>query len=871
MKKRLTHGLLIAAVAVLAALTALTLPAAAETRVLTVKLTTGEIITVTVDAPPGTPASEIQLPADIGPVEWVSAQDTVTETTPAPPLPPATTPTTPTAPTTPTTPVAPPSTTPLPLPRTPRLAPAPKPGGGVKLPPAPRAGKEQQAGGDDKRIVEPPPTLKSQPPREGKSHGGGARAERPSLRNPDGSPAPSNPSFFEALPGPSVAQGVPNFVIRKFRVPLFLLPIYQAAGIEYGVRWEVLAAINEIETDYGRNLNVSSAGALGWMQFMPSSWEAYGVDANKDGRKDPYNPVDAIFAAARYLKAANYENDVRGAIFAYNHADWYVDSVMLRARLISGVPADLVGSLTGLTEGRFPVAARARYADDLAEQEAIKRVKVGENAANVVESDDDRRSLEIYAQKGSPVVATNDGEIKAVGNDKRLGNYIVLQDVYGNRYTYSGLGEVSEHYPVLKEDAIDVRALKANGDDLDSKASGDDSDPKPDDAASAGRQPVSGDDSEPAAGGEGDDAEGEGDGGEQGSEADAEAIDVAASLPVKERLFAHPDMPGARESGGLEQVLDAKAREDGEFETYRNYFSRPFGADAKDVRLRRLEVGAHVIGGTILGRVGKVDSDKASHVDFAIRPAGKGAPTIDPKPILDGWKLLEATAVYRAAGKNVLYGDDAKAGGLSIGQILLLPKPLLERRVLSDERIEIYESGRQDIQSGQIDRRVLATLAYLAESGLRPTVTSLKAGHGYLTASGNVSEHSSGNAVDVAAINGIPILGHQEPGGVTDQAVRRLMQLQGTVSPHQIISLLDYGQNTLAMGDHGDHIHVGFQPLFGTNSKLGRQALAVLEPGQWSDLIARLREIDNPVVPTEPSKYSLPADDKPASDAHDGE
>ena len=114
----------------------------------------------------------------------------------------------------------------------------------------------------------------------------------------------SNPGFVDALPGPSTATGVPNFIIRKFRVPPFLLPIYQAAGIEYGIRWEILAAINEIETDYGRNLNVSSAGALGWMQFMPPTWAAYGVDANKDGRKDPYNPVDAIFAAARYLKAA---------------------------------------------------------------------------------------------------------------------------------------------------------------------------------------------------------------------------------------------------------------------------------------------------------------------------------------------------------------------------------------------------------------------------------------------------------------------------------------------------------------------------------------------------------------------------------------
>ncbi len=830
MKKRLWHTLLCAGVVLTAALTAFTLPATAETRVLTVKLLSGEIVTVTVDVAPGTPVSEIPLPPDLGPVEWVAPQET-TPTTPAPP--PATTPSVPTTPTTPTTPklpASPPPTTPT-VPDIQDLEPAPAPGGG----------RRQKAGGDDRKTLAPPTRRKSQPLAEGRSERGGARAERPELRNPDGSPAPSNPSFFEALPGPSVAQGVPNFVIEKFRVPLFLLPIYQAAGIEYGVRWEVLAAINEIETDYGRNLNVSSAGALGWMQFIPSSWRAYGVDANKDGRKDPYNPVDAIFAAARYLKAAGYEQDVRRAIFAYNHADWYVDSVMLRARLISGVPADLVGSLTGLTEGRFPVAARARYADDLAEAEAVKRVRAGENAANVVESQADRRSLEIFAQKGSPVVATNDGVIKKVGESDRLGNYVVLQDVYGNRYTYSGLGEIADYYPVLKEDATDVRALKANGDELD---------PKPSRAASAGRQPATDSAEEP--------------------KPESDEPQLAASLPVKERLFAHPSMPGARESGGLEQTLSAKARKDGDFETYRNYFSRPFGADAKDVRLRSLKVGARVIGGTILGRIGKVDADKAAHLDFAIRPAGKGAPTIDPKPILDGWKLLEATAIYRAAGKNVLYGRDAKAGGLSIGQILLLPKPLLEKRVLADERIDVYDAGRQDIESGQVDRRVLATLAYLADSGLRPTVTSLKAGHGYLTASGNVSEHSSGNAVDIAMINGVPILGHQEPGGVTDQAVRRLMRLQGTMSPHQIISLLDLGQNTLAMSDHGDHIHVGFRPLFGSNRKLGQQALAVLKPGQWSDLIARLREIDNPVVPTEPSKYSLPAG-KRASDAHDGE
>ena len=327
-------------------------------------------------------------------------------------------------------------------------------------------------------------------------------------------------------------------------------------------------------------------------------------------------------------------------------------------------------------------------------------------------------------------------------------------------------------------------------------------------------------------------------------------------------------MPSAREAGGLDQLLEAKARREGGFETYKNYFARPFDAKAENVELRQLRKGSHVIGGTVLGRVGRPEEGQGAHLDFAIRPAGKGAPQIDPKPILDGWKLLEATAIYRASGRNVLYGEGAD--GMSIGQILLLPKPLLEKRVLSDERIEVYDCGRSDIRSGQVDRRVLATLAYLADSGLRPTVTSLKCGHGFFTSSGNVSHHSSGNAVDIAAINGTPIIGHQEPGGVTEQAVRRLMRLQGTVQPDQIISLLDLGGQTFSMGDHDDHIHVGFAPLFGNNSKLGKQALAVLKPGQWSDLLSQLKKIENPVVPTKPSKYAIPAP-KRSSDAHTGE
>ena len=199
-------------------------------------------------------------------------------------------------------------------------------------------------------------------------------------------------------------------------------------------------------------------------------------------------------------------------------------------------------------------------------------------------------------------------------------------------------------------------------------------------------------------------------------------------------------------------------------------------------------------------------------------------------------------------------------------------KEALSRHVLANPRIDIYSCGARDIRSGAIDRRVLATLEFLAASGLKPTVTSMKCGHGFLTSSGNVSQHSSGNAVDIAMVNGIPIIGHQGKGSITDLTIQRLLTLQGTMKPDQIISLMTFegADNTLAMGDHADHIHIGWKPLYGANSKASKQVNAVLKPKQWIKLIDRLKEIDNPEVNLQPSKYAVKVV-RPASDAHAGE
>jgi hypothetical protein len=116
-----------------------------------------------------------------------------------------------------------------------------------------------------------------------------------------------------------------------------LVALYRAAGYRYGVDWRILAAINRVETNYGSNTSTSSAGAVGWMQFLPSTWRRWGVDASGDGVADPMNPADAIYSAARYLQAAGIQKDVRRGLWAYNPLASYVNMVL---SIASRLPAN---------------------------------------------------------------------------------------------------------------------------------------------------------------------------------------------------------------------------------------------------------------------------------------------------------------------------------------------------------------------------------------------------------------------------------------------------------------------------------------------------------------------------------------------------
>jgi hypothetical protein len=652
-------------------------------------------------------------------------------------------------------------------------------------------------------------------------------------------PTASNPTFSLALPGPA-RIGVPNFFVDNFRIPPFLLPIHQAAAIECAVPWQVLAAINEIETDYGRNLSISSAGAVGWMQFMPSTWKSWGVDANGDGVADPYNPVDAIFSAARYLNAAGAAKNLGPAIFAYNHANWYVQSVLLRAQLIGGMPTQLIGALTGLVQGHFPVAAPATYADDHVERLATRRVNNAANAAIPITSRPGSTGVSIFAAQGSPVIAVNDGKIVKIGQNEQWGRFIQLQDQTGNVYTYAHLGEIPKTYPVPKPVRITAAEI---GRELSAKPA-----PKPTGPATAGQQvqisalttskvlkPTTA--PKPAA-----------------KPAAPAPVTVSAPAPaVKERLFAHPSRPASYAAGGSQQVRVEHAQ----ISSFRNYFSSTFHLGRNHYTLKLLNPGAIVVAGTILGRIARPTATIAPHVLFMIQPVGKNAPQIDPKPILDGWKLLEATAVYRAAGNDPFFGPGAK--NPSVGQLLLFSKEQLQQRVLSDPHVQIYACGRRDIQAGTIDRRILGTIEFLAASGLDPTVSGLACGAQVAATSGTDAAGATGSSMDISGINGIPVQGHQGAGSITDIAIRRLLTLQGTFRPDQVISLMSYkGQNnTLALPDHADRIQVEFPPLYGTNKKLSDQTKSILRPHQWIQLIHRIGQIPEPVVPAVPSNYAV--------------
>jgi hypothetical protein len=669
--------------------------------------------------------------------------------------------------------------------------------------------------------------------------GKGKTTGKNSTGHAPGAPAPPPSSLTPPLPGAlgEAIGGIPDFFIESFRVPPFLLPIYQAAGTAYDIPWQVLAAINEVETDYGRDLSVSSAGAEGWMQFLPSSWAQYGVDATGAGYEDPYNPADAIFAAARYLAAAGGSQRIRAAIYAYNHSEAYVEAVMLRAQLLGGTPPELLSAISGLTESRFPVHAEAHFSDGFPAAPGAP----GKTLAGTV----------IYAQAGAPVIAVQDGEITAVGESPTLGRYVSLRDAYGNTYTYAQLGSVAPLYPVLEprvDTAVSARIAHPSSD-------GAGVGPTPSAPASAGVQPHS-----PLS---------------QAAVTTGLAMGAASSLETP----PPPKPPTPPSAPPTPPASDAGAP------------PHQFREGSNEVYLNPLRPGVQVLAGTVLGHVGAGEEEDATsspaagqtssspssgqagtpssaaglatgtsegHMLFQIRPAGAGAPLIDPKPILDGWVRLEETSVFRAKGENPFLATSP-----TVGQVLLASKPQLEQLLLRDPGVHLPTCERGAVRAGEVDRRVLAALEFLSVSGLGPTVSAAGCAHAASApTTGNAIGAAAGDSVDISAIDGTPVAGHEGAGSVTDIAVRRLLRLQGTMKPAQIVSANSYpgSDNTLTLpGDHG-LIHIAFASAGAarTGARAANVSSSPLTPAQWLQLISQIGEIPEPNVSGTPSAAAIP-------------
>ena len=511
-----------------------------------------------------------------------------------------------------------------------------------------------------------------------------------------------------------------------YRIPLFLLPIYKAAAVQYGVPWQILAAVNEIETNYGSDLSVSSAGAVGWMQFMPETWLQYGVDALNAGYADPMNPVDAVFAAARYLRAAGAAKDLHGAILAYNHSEEYVSSVLLRAKLISTYPSSVIATLTGLIDGRPPVTGRhlawappvtinppassatagaaqsppagsapapSAVGATIGAPHASAPTTPGSSAAPTPAVAAARASAparspmllsELTSATDAQVVAVQNGRVVQIGSSAALGRYLVLRDVYGDVFTYAGLGHIAPTYTLARSSPSRITSPLV---EVASRK-----DPTPKQAASAGFQsPVTLNvRSKPRRRP-----------GNAGQASLPEGAEGGRLGHGKVRLFAHPGNPDARAAA----VADASAK-------------ARLARASRTLQLRR---GAVVSSGTVLGSVAVTPGAHSGHIRFAVRPAGDPS-TVDPGPILANWAQLQA-ALHPQGAKS----QDALLGATA-SDVFLLSKSELQRAVLSDPGISIYACGRRDITAGLVDKRVLAVLAFLSRSGLRPTVSALRCG-----------------------------------------------------------------------------------------------------------------------------------------------
>ncbi len=257
---------------------------------------------------------------------------------------------------------------------------------------------------------------------------------------------------FVSLFMPSQEQGFNGgspSVYALAKIPPEDLQIFMAAQKKYDVAWNVLAAIASVESSFGRDPSVSNKGAVGFMQFMPTTWSGsadpiarddpsapsydtdpkriasyggYGEDADGDGVADPYDPWDAIFAAAHLLKANGFHDDPRKAIYAYNHAGWYVDEILnLASTFTSEMLPDAIAKWLPVPKSAFKITSPFGNRPDPYDNSKTEF----------------HQGLDIGAPLGTQVFAVDDGTVLSSGYNDGFGLEIVIDHgSYKSQYAH---------------------------------------------------------------------------------------------------------------------------------------------------------------------------------------------------------------------------------------------------------------------------------------------------------------------------------------------------------------------------------------------------------------------------------------------------
>jgi hypothetical protein len=269
---------------------------------------------------------------------------------------------------------------------------------------------------------------------------------------------------------------------------------------------------------------------------------------------------------------------------------------------------------------------------------------------------------------------------------------------------------------------------------------------------------------------------------------------------VLERATAAPANPPEVEHSGDATIWLNRALPDPTPASKR--LTRPFARQLVSISRRHHADWAAVLG--VLRAQGDRGSAPATSAELNVlaerlsgRDAWRGALAISGRTAFAD--RADALAdLYRSVGVEAL------VTGLEVA------KDRLVERLLNDEQVWMYDGGRDDLEHGWIDVRLVVLIGYLVERHGSITVSCLLSGHRLFARPGVVSAHIYGHAVDIAAIGGTLVAGHQEPGGPTEQAVRSVLLLPAELQPQQVISLLGLGGPSFALSDHGDHIHVGY-------------------------------------------------------------